>query len=71
MLNIEGRAILELIQTETDYIIPKLSSKKLDDGSIVSPPIDDLYPFLSEDEYNQCQYDNYIKNCMINKSEHL
>ncbi|MDR1558151.1 MAG: thiamine pyrophosphate-binding protein [Clostridiales bacterium] len=55
-LNVEGRAILELVQTEADPILPKLSSKKLDDGSIVSPPIDDLYPFLSKEEYAQCQF---------------
>lgn len=56
LLNVEGRAILELAQTETDPILPKLSSKRLDDGSIVSPPIDDLYPFLSKEEYAQCQF---------------
>lgn len=58
----DGRAILELVQNEADPIVPKLSSKKMDDGSIVSPPIDDLYPFLSEDEYNNCSFDNFINN---------
>lgn len=62
LLDIKGRAILELVQTEPDPIMPKLSSKKLDDGSIVSPPIDDLFPFLSKEEYKECQYSNFIKN---------
>ncbi|MBP1560065.1 MAG: thiamine pyrophosphate-binding protein [Oscillospiraceae bacterium] len=61
LLNIEGRAILELVQTEPDPIMPKLSSKKLNDGSIVSPPIDDLFPFLSEEEYEKCRYINFVK----------
>ena len=30
---------------------PKLSSKVLPDGKIVSPPIDDMYPFLPKEEY--------------------
>lgn len=56
LLNTRGRAILELIQTEPDPIEPKLSSRKLDDGRIVSLPIDDLFPFLSREEYDKCSY---------------
>ena len=54
-----GSAILELIQTEPDSISPKLSSKRLDDGSIVSPPIDDISPFLTEEEYTCCSYEHF------------
>lgn len=61
LLSVEGRAILEMVQNESDPIVPKLSSKKMDDGSIVSPPIDDLYPFLSKEDYEKCQFENYIK----------
>ena len=32
---------------------PKLSSKVLPDGRIVSPPIDDMYPFLGRDEFQK------------------
>jgi acetolactate synthase-1/2/3 large subunit len=60
-LQVPSRAILELVQTESDPIMPKLSSKKLDDGSMVSPPIDDLFPFLSEHEYAECQYENFVR----------
>jgi len=55
-----GSAMLELVQTEPDPTSPKLSSKKLDDGSIFSPPFDDLAPFLNEEEYAQCKYENFI-----------
>jgi acetolactate synthase-1/2/3 large subunit len=59
LIDIDGKAILELVQTEFEPITPKLSSKKLDDGSIVSPPIDDLFPFLSKEEYESCQFENF------------
>jgi acetolactate synthase-1/2/3 large subunit len=54
-----SRAILELVQTVPDPIMPKLSSKKFDDGTMVSPPIDDISPFLSETEYKECQFENF------------
>ncbi|MBE6909585.1 MAG: thiamine pyrophosphate-binding protein [Ruminococcaceae bacterium] len=57
----KGRALLELVQTEEDQIIPKLSSKRLDNGEMVSPPIDDLAPFLSKEEYEMCQFQNFLK----------
>ena len=31
---------------------PKLSSKALPDGTMVSPPIDDMFPFLSREEFD-------------------
>ena len=54
-----NRAILELIQSEQDVIMPKLSSKRLNTGEIISPPLDDLFPFLSPDEYDACCYVNF------------
>jgi acetolactate synthase-1/2/3 large subunit len=30
---------------------PKVSSKVLPDGKIISPPIDDMFPFLDRKEY--------------------
>jgi len=61
LTRMEGRAMLELVQTQTDLITPKLSSKKMPDGTIVSPPIDDISPFLAPEEYARCQYENYAK----------
>jgi len=61
LINLQGRAILELVQTEHDPIEPKLSSKKLDDGRMFSPPIDDMFPFLSQDEYKKCMYKEFDK----------
>ena len=32
------------------FFEPKLSAKRLPDGSMVSLPLEDMYPFLLEDE---------------------
>ena len=71
LINIEGRAILELVQNEPDPITPKLSSKRLNNGSIVSPPIDDLFPFLSKEEYDNCQYSEFVKAKKTDNSDLL
>ncbi len=51
MLAIEGPVICEVIIDEGQNFEPKLSSKVLPDGKIVSPPIDDMYPFIDKAEY--------------------
>lgn len=51
----EGPALLEAIVDETQNFEPKLSSKVLPDGRIVSPPQDDMFPFLPEEEYKACR----------------
>jgi len=42
--------ICEVICDPNQEIIPSVSSKVLEDGRIVSCPIDDMYPFLSREE---------------------
>lgn len=50
-LETEGLVICEAMLDPEQFFEPKLSSKVLPDGKIVSPPIDDMYPFLSKEEY--------------------
>ena len=51
VLNLDGTVLCEVI-TEKDYAFsPKLSAKKLDDGTIVSPSIEDMSPFLDRNEF--------------------
>ena len=50
--NTEGPVICEVIVDEKQNFEPKLSSKRLSDGTMVSPEIDDMYPFLSREEYD-------------------
>lgn len=44
--------ICEVFLDKSQEFSPKLSSKKLDDGTFVTPFLDDMAPFLSRDEYN-------------------
>lgn len=48
-----GPIIIEAVVDEKQNFEPKLSSKVLPDGTMVSPPIDDMYPFLEREEYEQ------------------
>lgn len=47
----EGYAICELIQDVEQGIEPRSKSMQTESGEIVSPPIDNLYPFLPMEEY--------------------
>ena len=51
VLNTDGPVLCEAILDEAQNFAPKLSSKVLSDGKIVSPPIDDMFPFLDRAEY--------------------
>jgi len=44
--------VCEVIVSDKQNFEPKLSSKVLPDGKIVSPPIDDMFPFLDREEFN-------------------
>ncbi|MCM1499241.1 MAG: thiamine pyrophosphate-binding protein [Clostridium sp.] len=51
VLSTDGPVICEAILDPEQFFAPKLSSKVLPDGKIVSPPIDDMFPFLDREEY--------------------
>ncbi len=58
VLSERGPVLCEVI-TDSDYIFtPKLSSRKLDDGTMISPSLEDMYPFLDRKEFNE----NIIKD---------
>lgn len=42
--------ICEVLLNKKQYFAPKLSSKTHKDGTITSPSLEDMYPFLSEEE---------------------
>lgn len=50
ILNSEGPYICEVMIDPNQQIQPRVSSKKLENGSMVSMPIENMYPFLSEEE---------------------
>ena len=53
VMSIAGPVICEIIIDEDQVFQPKLSSKQLADGRIVSPALEDLSPFLSREELNE------------------
>lgn len=55
LLEVDGPVICEVFVDEEQAFAPKSSAKVLPDGSIVSPSIDDMSPFLSQEEYRQIQ----------------
>ncbi|MDR0620210.1 MAG: thiamine pyrophosphate-binding protein [Bacteroidales bacterium] len=46
----------EIVVDPNQNFEPKLSSKVLPDGKIISPEIDDMYPFLSREEYESNKF---------------
>ena len=51
VLQTPGPIVCEIIMGENQPLIPRVSSLKKPDGTIISKPIEDLYPFLSREEF--------------------
>lgn len=47
----DGPQMLEVMIDKAQAFAPKLSSRRLDDGTMVSSPLEDLAPFLPRDEF--------------------
>lgn len=56
VLNSEGPVICEIFVTVRQKTEPKASSKKLNDGRIISAPLEDLAPFLPKEELLENMY---------------
>ena len=50
LLNKKGPVLCEVILDETQGFEPRMSSRQLEDGQIVTPPLEDMFPFLEKDE---------------------
>lgn len=58
----DGYGICEICSDEKQIIEPKTKSRLLENGKMYSPPIDDLFPFLEEEEYRHyAVYSDYTK----------
>ncbi len=55
VLNTDGAILCEVMIEEEYDFTPKLSAKKLDDGTMVSPTLEDMYPFLDREEFENCK----------------
>lgn len=53
VMNTEGPVICEIMCPENQEIIPATASMRKDDGTMVSKPLEDMYPFLDREEFNK------------------
>ena len=60
-LAMDGPVFCEVFVSKNQPFEPKSSAIRLPDGTMVSPPLEDLSPFLSEDEMKE--------NMIIGKAE--
>ncbi len=51
-----GPVLCEVVLDSNQNFEPKLSSKVLETGEIISPPLSDMFPFLSRQEYESNKY---------------
>jgi len=53
--------LCEVMTSTTQKFEPKSATKKLPDGTLVSPPLEDLAPFLPREELKKNMYIPLIK----------
>jgi acetolactate synthase-1/2/3 large subunit len=52
VLNEKQPVVCEVICKEWDQVLPTISSKKTKEGKMVSKPLEDMFPFLTREEFN-------------------
>ena len=60
VLERDGYALCEVICTTEQIFEPKSATKRLEDGRLVSPPLEDLSPFLPREELRDNMYIDLI-----------
>lgn len=53
VLNLKEPVVCEVMVEKEYAFLPKLSSRKLDDGTMISPSLEDMFPFLDREEYER------------------
>ncbi len=54
VLKIKGPCLCEVILDLAQNFAPKLASKNLGGGKMFSPPLEDMYPFLDREVFEEC-----------------
>ncbi len=57
VLNCSDAIICEVMVEKEYGFAPKLSARKLDDGTMISPSLEDMYPFLDRTEFEENTFD--------------
>lgn len=61
VLDAESFFLCEVICSTTQIFEPKSATKKLEDGTLVSPPLEDMAPFLSREELKENMYIDLVE----------
>lgn len=61
VMNYSGPVICEIMCPENQEVIPTASSKRNTDGTMVSKPLEDMYPFLDREEFFQEMINSPVK----------
>lgn len=56
LLAADGPLICEVMTPSHQLLVPRVASKQLEDGTMISMPYDDMFPFLPRDEYEGNQF---------------
>ena len=51
LFRFQGPMICEIMTPTDQLLIPRVSSRQLEDGTMISTAYDDMFPFLPRDEY--------------------
>ena len=62
IMNKKGPYLCEVFVTKEQKFEPKPASRKLPDGTMVSAPLEDMYPFLDREELKKNMYIDLIKD---------
>ena len=62
VMSTDGPVICEIMCPENQEIIPATASLRKDDGTMVSKPLEDMYPFLSREEFTKEMINNIVKD---------
>jgi acetolactate synthase-1/2/3 large subunit len=53
VLNMEGSVVCEIMLSPKEKMQPKLSSKIKSDGTMISKPLEDMFPFIDREEFRK------------------
>ena len=52
-LDFDGPVIIDVMTPEWQLLVPRVASEKMPDGTMVSKPYEDMFPFLDRDEFSK------------------
>lgn len=61
VMNYDGPVLCEIMCPENQEIIPTTASMRKEDGTMVSKPLEDMYPFLDREEFKKEMINKPIK----------